>query len=177
MQVIITHMARQLVRVDTKDGKPKQVEYLTYKGEARITDFRDVPFSQEFEIGKYLKPNVVTNTNQRYNPETGQPINPEKIISGQRPVYDTELEIPKDAAKRKKMIDNIIGDNDPNAIQFYYNELGVGNLEQKSDNTFSYDEFVSLSINELMQLSAKSGGGRSSGYWRDNQGKLHSRHE
>jgi hypothetical protein len=168
-QIVVTRMARQLVRVD-KDGKPKQVEYLTYGGEARITDHRGVPFAQDFEVGKYLRPNVVTNTGQRYNPETGQPLYPEKIISGQKPVYDTELELPKEKAARKKFIDNIIQSTDtyPESIAYYYKDLDAG----FRDGTFSYEQFTNLSIEELRDLSKKGGGAKGSPYHRDKDGKL-----
>jgi hypothetical protein len=139
------------------------------------SDYRGVPYAAEFEIGKYHKPNVVTTIGQRYHQETGQPLLSEKILSGQKLIYDTETEITD--KNRKKLIDSIIGDNHPESIRFYYQELGVGNLEQKSDETFSYEDFVNLSIQETRNLSAKSGGSRTPGYHRDKDGKLRDKND
>lgn len=174
IDTVVTSMSRQLVRTKDKNNKVVTKEYLTIRGEFQATNYRGVPYGVEFLAGKHNRPNVVVNADQRFDPETGKPLRPEKILSGQSAVFT--IEIPNDS-KRKKIIDSYIGDNDPNGIQFYYNQLGLGNHEDKSDNTFTYQEFTQLSIDELKRLSAKSGGGRSPGYWRDSSGKLHSRDE
>jgi hypothetical protein len=114
MQIVVTHMYRQNVSSVDEKGKPVTKEHLTYKGEARITDYRGVLYAAEFEIGKYHRPNIVTNTGQRYHQETGQPLLPEKILSGQKLIYDAETEITD--KNRKKLIDLIIGDNHPETI-------------------------------------------------------------
>jgi hypothetical protein len=170
MNIVVTKIGRQLFHTVDKNGKPITKEMLTYGGEVRIVDHRGVPYRQEFEVGKYLSPNIVTNTNQRWNPETGQPLNPEKILSGQKLVYDIEL--PKDAGKRKKTIDDVIGDNHPESIQYYYYELLYNNTVNKRDATFSYSDFVNCSIEELQNMSAKGGGSKNPGYYR-RDGKLY----
>ena len=42
----------------------------------------------------------------------------------------------------------------------------------RSDSTFSYDDFVNYSIDELRNLSFKGGGSLTPGIWRDADGKL-----
>ena len=68
------------------------------------------------------------------------------------------------------MIDEIIGnDNFPEEIKYYfksYDELA------RRDNTFSYDDFVNCSIEEMRKLSFQGGGSKTPGIWRDNDGKL-----
>jgi hypothetical protein len=176
IDTVISSMARQQVRSKDKDnGKVTVKEYLTINGEFQAKNYRGVPYSQEFVYGKQNRPNIVVNTDQRFNPETGKPLRPEKILSGRSTVYTIEL--PKDVSKMKKVIDGYIGDNDPEAIRFYINELSHANTEIKSDDTLSYEDFVTKSYSELKDLSARSGGSRSSGYWRDKDGKIHSRDE
>jgi hypothetical protein len=174
MDIVVTRMSRQSVRSVDEKGKPVTKEYLTYGGEVRITTYDGVPYSQEFEVGRYSKPNVVSNPDQIYDQRTRQPLKPEKILSGRKMIFDLGIT----DKNRKKTVDEIIGIGENNYaenISFYYNELGAGNYEQKSDNTFSYDDFVNCSIAELRNMSSKGGGSRSPGYWRDREGKLHTR--
>ena len=51
--------------------------------------------------------------------KTGDPIGNEKILSGVETVY--EIEVPKSKIERKKLIDEIIGDNIPEEILYYFN--------------------------------------------------------
>ena len=67
------------------------------------------------------------------------------------------------------MIDEIIGDNFPESIKYYfksYDELA------RRDSTFSYEDFVNCSIEELRKLSFQGGGSLTPGIWRDNDGML-----
>jgi hypothetical protein len=82
MDIVVTRMSRQSVRSVDEKGKPVTKEYLTYGGEVRITTYDGVPYSQEFEVGRYSKPNVVSNPDQIYDQRTRQPLKPEKILSG-----------------------------------------------------------------------------------------------
>jgi hypothetical protein len=127
------------------------------------------------EAGLVLEPDKFTNdaTGQlqrlRYNPETGAPIRQENVLSGHKNVFFYEL--PKEKAARKKFIDNIIESTNSikENIQYYYQELDQHNFAVKSDATFSYEDFVNCSIEELQQLSARGGGSKSSGYYRDRE--------
>lgn len=171
IETVISSMARQQVR-SKENSRVTVKEYLTINGEFQVKNYRGVSYSQEFIAGKHNTGNIVVNTDQRFDPETGNPLRPEKILSGRSTIYTIEL--PKDVSKIKKVIDGYIGDNDPEAIRFYINELSHANTEIKSDDTLSYEDFVTKSYSELKDLSARSGGSRSSGYWRDKDGKLHS---
>jgi len=42
----------------------------------------------------------------------------------------------------------------------------------RRDPTFSYEEFVNCSIEELRMLSHEGGGAKTPGIWRDKDGKL-----
>jgi len=164
---VITHMARQLVSTRDEKGKPIKREYLTYQGYYSVQDFRGVPYHADLEAGKYQKPKVVANPGRRFNPETGEPIGPEFIFSGQETVYT--IEVPKSKTERKHLIDEIIGDNEPESIKYYfksYDELA------RRDSTFSYDDFVNYGIEESRKLSFQGGGSLTPGFWRDNDGVL-----
>ncbi len=171
---IITTISRQLVTLKDDKGRPLKKEYLTYSGYYSGTTYKGEVYDAEFEIGKFKRPKIVLNSNITYDPKTGEPIGNEKILAGQETIY--ELELPKAKESRKKFIDSIIGeDTHPDNIQYYYKELEHNNSIQKRDATFSYDDFVNCSIEELRDMSAKGGGSKSPGYYRDPAGKLHDR--
>lgn len=164
---VVTHMARQLVSTRDDKGKPTKKEYLTYQGYYEIKDFRGVPYDADLEVGKYQKPKIVVNSGRRFNPETGEPIGPEFMFSGRETIYT--IEVPKSKTERKKLIDEIIGDNEPESIKYYFKSFDE---LSRRDPTFSYDDFVNCSIEELRKLSYQGGGSLTPGIWRDNDGKL-----
>ena len=164
---IITTLTRQLVSVKDEKGRPTKKEYLTYQGYYSGITHKGQEHHADFEIGRYKKPRIVHNLNLRYDPKTGEPIGNEKSLSGQETVY--EIEVPKSKTERKKLIDEIIGDNFPEEIKYYFK--GHDELARR-DSTFSYDDFVNYSIDELRNLSFKGGGSLTPGIWRDAEGKL-----
>ena len=165
---IVTHMARQLISVKDDKGHSTKKEFLTYQGYYSGTTHKGEEYNADFEIGKYLKPKIVHNSNIRFDPRTGDPIGPEKALSGSETIYTIEL--PKSKAERKKLIDEIIGaDNFPENIKYYYK--GHDELARR-DPTFSYEDFVNYSIEELRNMSFKGGGSLSPGIWRDVDGRL-----
>ena len=165
---IVTHMARQLISVKDDKGHSTKKEFLTYQGYYSGTTHKGEEYNADFEIGKYLKPKIVHNSNIRFDPRTGDPIGPEKALSGSETIYTIEL--PKSKAERKKLIDEIIGtDNFPENIKYYYK--GHDELARR-DPTFSYEDFVNYSIEELRNMSFKGGGSLSPGIWRDADGRL-----
>ena len=164
---IITHMVRQLVSTRDDKGKPTKKEYITYHGYYEVKDHRGVPDHANLEVGKYERPKIVANDNRKYNRDTGEPIGPEFIFSGQETIYT--VEVPRSKTECKKLIDEIIGDNEPESIKYYfksYDELA------RRDSTFSYDDFVNYSIEELRNMSFKGGGSLTPGIYRDTEGKL-----
>lgn len=166
---IVTSMARQLISErDEKTGRPIKKEYLTYRGYYNGTTRKGEQYHADFEIGKYDKPRIVHNSGVRYDPKTGDPTGPEKILSGSDTIYT--IEVPKDKTARKKLIDSIIGDNFPEAIMYLYKayyELA------RRDGTFSYDDFVNSTIEQMREMSFRGGGSKTPGYWRDpKDGKL-----
>jgi hypothetical protein len=169
---IIRNMSRQLVTTRDEKGRFVKREMLTNAGEFRATDHRGQEHGAEFEIGKYQKPRIVANSNQRYSPETGQPLHNEKILSGQETVF--EIEIPKGKEARKKLIDSIISDNEnhESAILYYYRELDQNNYEQYRDGSFNYSDFVNCNIEELKDISQRGSGSKSSPYYTDKEGQL-----
>lgn len=124
-------------------------------------------YHADFEIGKYQRPRIVHNSNITYIPKTGEPIGSEKILSGQDTIYT--IEVPKSKTERKKLIDEIIGDNFAEEIKYYYKSFDE---LARRDSTFSYDDFVNCSIEEMRKLSFQGGGSKAPGIWRDNDGKL-----
>ena len=140
---------------------------ITYQGYYEVKDHRGVPDHANLEVGKYERPKIVVNPSRKYNPDTGLPIGSEFIFSGSEIVYT--IEVPKSKTERKKLIDEIIGDNFPDEIHYYfksYDELA------RRDSTFSYDEFVNYSIEELRNTSFKGGRSKTPGFWRDKDGQL-----
>ena len=165
---IITTMTRQLVSVKDDKGRSIKKEYLTYQGYYSGITHKGGEHHADFTIGMYEKPRIIINPNIRYDPKTGDTIGPEKSLSGSETVY--EIEVPKSKTERKKLVDEIIGDdNFPENIKYYYK--GHDELARR-DSTFSYDDFVNYSIDELRNLSFKGGGSLSPGIWRDADNKL-----
>jgi hypothetical protein len=164
---IITDMHRQLVNTRDDLGKPKKTEFLTWNGYYEIKDFRHRPYNANIEAGRYQKPKVIANPNRTFTRD-GEPVGPEFILSGSETVYT--IEVPKSKSERKKIIDSIIGDTQPDDIKYYfksYDELA------RRDSTFSYFEFCDLNIDELRKLSFQGGGSLTPGIWRDTRdGKL-----
>jgi hypothetical protein len=175
VEKVITSMFRQLVHSRDKDNRPTNSEYLVISGEIYVTDYRGLKHSCEWKDGIFQEPYNVPNSSLRYNPETGAPIGHENVLSEQKNIFFYEL--PKEKAARKKFIDNIIeSTNSIKAnIQYYYQELGQHNFAVKSDATFSYEDFVNCSIEELQKLSARGGVSKSSGYYKDRDGVLRDR--
>jgi hypothetical protein len=163
----VTHMARQLVSIRDSNGKPTKTEYLTWNGYYEVKDHRGVPYNADIEAGKYSKPKIVVNPGRKFNPDTGEPIGPEFTFSGEETIYT--IEVPKSKTERKKLIDEIIGDNFPEEIKYYFK--GHEELARR-DSTFSYDDFVNYSIEELRKMSFQGGGSKTPGIWRDAEGKL-----
>jgi hypothetical protein len=165
---IVTHMVRQLVNTRDDKGRPTKKEYLTYQGWYTGLTHRGEEHHADFEIGKYEKPKIISNPNLTYNPKTGEPIGAEKALSGSETIYT--IEVPKSKVERKKLIEEIIGDNNfPESIKYYfksYDELA------RRDSTFSYEDFTTYSIEEMRKLSFQGGGSLTPGIYRDNDGKL-----
>lgn len=166
---IVTHMARQLISQRDEKGRPIKKEFLTYTGYYSGITHKGEEYHANFEIGKYQRPKIVHNGDIRYDPKTGDPIGSEKILSGQETVW--EIEVPKSKTERKKLIDEIIGDNFPEEIHYYYKSTADEALPRR-DSTFSYDDFVNYSIEEMRKMSFQGGGSKTPGIWRDNDGKL-----
>ena len=164
---VVTHMTRQLVSTRDDKGRPIKKEYLTYQGHYSGKTHRGEEHHAPFEIGKYERPKIIANPNLTYNQRTGEPIGPEYTLSGSDIIYT--IEVPRSKTERKKLIDDIIGDNFPEEIKYYYksyDELA------RRDPTFSYENFVECSIEELRKLSFQGGGDKTPGIWRDNDGVL-----
>ena len=134
VETVITSMTRQNVGTVDKNGKRITKEYLTYSGEFRIVNHRGEPYSMSFEIGKHNRPRVVSNMDQKWDPNTGEPLKSEKILAGQETVYDIEIT----DKNRKQIIDSVIADNDPDSIQFYYKLLTSDGIPSRRDNSYSY---------------------------------------
>lgn len=165
---VVTHMHRQLVSTRDEKNRPTKKEFLTYQGYYSGTTHKGEEYHANFEIGRYEKPKIVPNSNIRYNPKTGEAIGNEKALGGPETVYT--IEVPKSKTERKKLIDEIIGDNFPEEIKYYFDneDEPVG----RSDPTFTYSEFCDDTIEELRKKSYQGGGGLTPGIWRDNDGKL-----
>jgi hypothetical protein len=164
---VVTSMHRQLVSTRDSNGKPTKKEYLTYSGYYEVKDHRGVPYNADIEAGLYQKPKIVVNPGRKFNPDTGEPIGPEFTFSGQETIYT--IEVPKSKTERKKLIDEIIGDNFHEEIKYYFK--GHDELARR-DPTFSYDDFVNYSIEELRKMSFQGGGSLTPGIYRDNDGRL-----
>ncbi|HSA72352.1 MAG TPA: hypothetical protein VLD84_00185 [Nitrososphaeraceae archaeon] len=96
---IVTSMARQLVNTRNEKNRPAKKEYLTYRGYYSGLTHRGEEHHADFEIGRYEKPKIVPNGNLTYNQKTGEPIGPEKILSGSETVYTIEVPSSKSAFK------------------------------------------------------------------------------
>jgi hypothetical protein len=159
---VVTSMHRQLVSTRDEKGHPTKQEYLTYSGYYEVKDHRGVPYNADIEAGVYQRPKIVVNPGRKFNPDTGEPIGPEFTFSGEETIYT--IEVPKSKTERKKLIDEIIGDNFPEEIKYYFKsheELA------RRDSTFSYDDFITYSIEEMRKMSFQGGGSLTPGIYRD----------
>jgi hypothetical protein len=160
-------MARQIIKERDSKGRLVPKEYLTWTAEYKKENAKGIPYAIDCVVGNYNESLIVPNTNQRYDQRTGQALESEEIVSGSKPVYTIEI----NDKNKKQIIDKIIGDGFPENIQFYYKDSERGNR----DATFSYEDFVSKSIDELRTMSYKGGGSKSPGIWRDKDGVLRDR--
>ena len=166
---VITHIHRTLVNERDSKGKPIKREYLWYNGYYEVLDHRGAPYHANLEVGRFERPKIVVNSGRKFDPNTGLGIGPEKIFSGSEVVYT--IPVPQSKTERKRLLDEIIGDNFPEEIHYYYDSETTEPLG-RSDDTFTYDEFVNDTIEELRKKSFSSSGGKSPGIWRDNDGNL-----
>lgn len=164
---IITTMSRALV-TDKDPNGPIKREVLWYSGYYRGTTHKGEPFDANFEIGKFWRPRIVKNGQITYNQRTGDPIGPENALAGQDTIYT--IDCPKGKADRKKLIDSILGDNHPDNVLWYVRHLDRNNYEQSRDESFSYDEYVGKTIEELIDTSQRGSGAKSSPYYTDVMG-------
>jgi len=180
IQKVITALSRQIIRQPDEKGRLVPKECLTVMGEFKGIDFADMEVGMTFYEGWNKKPIMgkVYKTSKRFDSESGEDLGK---VDVRGLTYEYFYELPKDAGKRKKYIDSIIEQaygTFPENIQYYYKEIGPGNSPlggAKRDNTFSYDDFVNCSIEEMRNLSARGGGGKNPGYWRDKDGIIRDR--
>ena len=171
----ITHMHRKIVNDFDEYGKKVSREYLIINGEFRGSTWNDEEDARGFTEGVYKKPIIKKRykLGKKFDPETGEDL-------GKMEVADSKLEyfyeLPKSKVERKKFIDSFIenspGTHKENILYYFNNEseqLG------RSDPSYSYDQFVTLSIEELKDLSYRGGGNNSPGYYRGPDGKLRTR--
>jgi hypothetical protein len=172
----ITHMHRQIVRQEDPKQKGKFIptEFLTITGYFKGYDFAGEQVGQQFTEGVSKKPVMgkIYRGSMRFNPETGEDLGK---IDIQKIVDNYYYELPKEQKQREKYIKSII-DNAPGTypenLHYYYIDTDRG----LRDSTFTYEEFISKSIEELRDLSAKGGGSKSPGRYRDpKDGKLHNK--
>jgi hypothetical protein len=170
----ITSMFRQIVRQpDSKqNGRFVPKEFLVINGYFKGYDFAGEQVGQEFWEGVNQAPvmaKIYTMGAKRFDPETGQDLGK---IGVQKVVKQYNIELPKDAAKRKKIIDNIIdyaNGTYPENINYYYKDVQAGGTR---NNTFSYEQFTNCSIESLHDLHKKGGGAKGGGYYRDKDNRL-----
>ena len=168
---IVKSVSRVLVTERDEKGRPVKKEYLYYTRDFRTTNHKGIEYQEGLTIGKYTKPRIVPNGNITFDPKTGEPIVNDKILSGQRTVY--EIEVPKTKEARKKLILEIVGgDTHPDSVIYYYRELDQNNYEQYHDASFTATDFVNCSIEELKDMSQKGAGSKSSPYYKDKEGNL-----
>jgi len=163
-------MSRQLIKKPDANGKMTSNEYLTLQGQFTAYDFSEMQVYCSFTEGWNRKPIMgkVYKSSMKFNPETGEDLG-KTDVKGITVEYFYEL--PKESAKSKKFIDNIIEEANgtyKENIQYYYKDVDAG----YRDGTFSYDQFTSSSIEELRDMSKKGGGSKGSGYYRDKDNVL-----
>ena len=173
VQKIITSMHRQQVSEFDEFGKPTKKEYLTVLAQFKGTNWAGEDVAYEIVEGVYKLP-VVKKTYRgvkKFDPETGEDLG-KMTVTNTKPAY--YLELPKDKKARRAFIDSIIqkaqgtfADN----IHYYYKDTFGGSR----DNTFSYEEFTNLTIDEMHNLSKRGGGANGPGFYRDANNVLRDR--
>jgi len=148
-------MVRQAKVVYDKDGKAVTKDYLTYVFDVQGKDWlgNEMRVSSNIE-GKYLKPKFSTKTS--FNYETGEPIE-SREHNGTEEVYTIELT----EKNRKKVIEDIINKSTGSTID------GIKWVAKFGDtvlgpsfrcNTYTYDQFINSSLDQLERLARKQGG-------------------
>jgi hypothetical protein len=170
----ITHMHRSIVRQPSQDPKQKgrfiPTECLTITGYFKGYDFAGEQVGQQFTEDVSKKPVMgkIYRGSMRFNPETGEDLGK---IDVQKIVDNYYYELPKEQKQREKYIKSII-DNAPGTypenIHYYYIDTEAG----LRDSTFSYEQFTSLNIDQLRELSKRGAGAKGPGYYRDKDNNL-----
>ncbi|HEU4468268.1 MAG TPA: hypothetical protein VFR61_04445 [Nitrososphaeraceae archaeon] len=171
----IRSMHRKVVNDYDEYGKKVIKEYLIFSGEFRGTTWNGEPEARPFTEGVYKKPVLqkVYKFGKKFDPETGEDLGKMEVTSSKLVYY---YGVPKSKTERKKYIDSFI-ENSPGTfaenIHYYFDNEGeeLG----RSDPTYSYKNFVELSIEELKDKSYRGGGDKTPGYYRTPDGKLRSR--
>jgi len=163
----IQYMMRQVVRQPSTDPKDKgrlvSREFLTLGGYFKGYDFAGEQIGQEFAEGVNQAPvmaKIYKAGNQRFDPETGQDLGK---VGVQKVIKQYTIELPKDEAKQKKIIDDIIDNANgtyPENIIYYYKDVQSGG---NRNNTFSYEQFTNGNIDSLHDLHKKAAGAKGGG--------------
>jgi len=167
----ITHITRIVTRQRNKEGRIIQGEFLTTQGEFKGVDFANMEVGYEFQEGWAKVPVIrkVYSDNARFDKDSGEDLGKEQATGSTVQYF---IEVPKDGAKRKKLIEDIIGNNFPENIIYIYKE-GDTPGGSRRDDSFSHKQFIECSAEQLRDLSKRSAGDKGIGYWRDQAGRLH----
>jgi hypothetical protein len=169
VQKIITSMHRQLV-LEFDNGQPIKREYLTLGGEFRGFDWSQEEHARSFIEGVSKKPIMgkVYRNSKKFDKETGENLGKTEVRKIDLEYY---YELPKETKQRKKFIDSFIeaaNGTFAENITYYYKDPESGNR----DNTFPYQQFCDLSIEELRDASNRGAGAKGPGYHIDRDGIL-----
>jgi hypothetical protein len=152
LRITIRAMHRRPIQVIGKDGRTVTKDYITYTTTFEGHDWLGNPLRVIDNIeGVHKKPKFQVTT--KINPETGEYIQ-EKQQSGIETVYTIELT----DKNRKKIIEDIINKSSshPEDILYYYHVPQTIRGNSFRCSTFTYDQFINSSPEELENLARKT---------------------
>src|SRR4030095_16842928 len=157
-----------------ENGRRTKKQHLTYSGQLQGTTKNGIPYAREFTIGKHIEYNTLPNPNQKYDPNTGEAKLNERVMGHPKTVYEIEVT----DKNIKKIIDEILeeGNTFPENVRWYYVDLQDNDTYHHRDNTFTYEDFTTKTIEEIRNLSNRGGGSKTPGFYRDpKDGKMKDR--
>jgi hypothetical protein len=149
LQIIIKTMNRRQIITYDENGKPVKKEFLTYRADYHAKDWlgNDLWIRSHLH-GQFKKPKFRVTTT--LDPETGEHV-PKKEYDGTVDEYYIELT----DKNRKQVIEEIINNSNGTIIDeilFYGHFLQSAKGIAFRSNTFTYDQFINSSFEELENL-------------------------
>jgi len=176
----ITHISRQNIQRQDKEGRIYQQEVLTYFGDWIGTDWASNDIRVAFMEGWFKKPKTRFVPSNPQNPDErdkyGNKIGSVQITGT---TFEYTIEVPNDLKGRKdlikKIIDNAVG-TFPENVHYYWRKVGPSNIIYGAGanrcGDYTYEQFINSSLDDMERLANAKGGPRGDSLWKDENNKI-----